>query len=114
MDDIPIFYTLEKATDSTDYLTDAHYCRVHYIISLMWSQVTTKYEMCGILKIEKAIDATELRWRCDRVKVDTVDVIGLMKMECRLRNGTIFFTFLSFFLNFFSWYFIYFSFRILT
>ena len=30
MDDIPIFYTLEKATDLTDYLTDVHNCRVHY------------------------------------------------------------------------------------
>ena len=67
-----------------------------------------------MLKIEKAIDATELRRRCDGVKADAVDVIGLTKTECRLRNGTIFFTFLSFFLNFFSWYFIYFSFRILT
>ena len=26
MDDIPIFYMLEKATDLTDYLTDVHYC----------------------------------------------------------------------------------------
>ena len=59
MDDIPIFYTLEKATELTDYLTDAHYRRVHYIRSLMWSQVTTKYEIHGILKIEKVIDAME-------------------------------------------------------
>ena len=51
-----------KATDSTDYLTDAHYCGVHYIRSLMWSRVTTKYEICGILKIEKVIDATEMQW----------------------------------------------------
>ena len=58
MDDILVFYTLEKATDSTDYLTDAHYCRVHYIRSLMRSQATTKYEIHSILKIEKAIDAT--------------------------------------------------------
>ena len=70
MDDIPIFYTLEKATDSTDYLTDAHYHRVHYIRSLMWSWVTTTYEIHNILKIEKVIDA--------------VDVIRLMKMDCRL------------------------------
>ena len=103
-----------KATNSTDYLTNAHYHGVHYIRSLMWSQVTTKYEIHGILKIEKAIDVMELRWRCDGVKVDAVDVIGLMKTEYRLQNGTIFFTFLSFFLNFFSWYFICFSFRILT
>ena len=60
MDDIPIFYMLKKATNSTNYLTDAHYCRVHYIRSLMWSQVTTKYEIHGILKIEKAIDVTEM------------------------------------------------------
>ena len=57
MDDILVLYTLEKTTDLTDYLTDVHYCRVHYIRSLMWSQVTIKYEICGILKIEKAIDA---------------------------------------------------------
>ena len=60
MDDIPIFYMREKATDSTKYLSDAHYCGVHYIRSLMWSRVTTKYEIHGILKIEKAIDATEM------------------------------------------------------
>ena len=54
-----------------------------------------------------------MQWRCNRVKVDAVDVIGLMKTECRLQNRTIFFTFLSFFLNFFSWYFIYFSFRLM-
>ena len=52
-----IFYTCVKATDSTDYLTDAHYRGVHYIRSLMQSRVTTKYEIRGILKIEKAIDA---------------------------------------------------------
>ena len=114
MEDIPIFYTHVKATDSTDYLTDAHYHGVHYIRSLMWSRVTTKYKICGILKIEKAIDAMELQQRCDGVKVDAVDVMRLIKTECRLWNRTIFFTFLSFFLNFFSWYFIYFSFRILT
>ena len=51
------FYMLEKVTDSTDYLTDAHYCGVHYIRSLMRSQVTTKYKIRGILKIEKVIDA---------------------------------------------------------
>ena len=56
-----IFYTCTKATDSTNYLTDAHYHGVHYIRSLMQSQVTTKYEIRGILKIEKAIDATEMR-----------------------------------------------------
>ena len=61
MDNIPIFYMLEKATDLTNYLTDAHYHGVHYIRSLMWSWVTTKYEICGILKIEKVIDATELQ-----------------------------------------------------
>ena len=53
-----IFYTRAKATDSTDYLTDAHYRGVHYIRSLMRSRVTTKYEIHGILKIEKAIDVT--------------------------------------------------------
>ena len=52
-----IFYMLEKATDLTNYLTDVHYCGVHYIRSLIRSQATTKYEICGILKIEKAIDA---------------------------------------------------------
>ena len=52
------FYTLEKATNSTDYLTDAHYHGVHYIRSLMWSWVTTKYEIRSILKIEKVIDVT--------------------------------------------------------
>ena len=57
MDDIPVLYTLEKATDSINYLTDAYYCGVHHIRSLMWSWVTTKYKMCGILKIEKVIDA---------------------------------------------------------
>ena len=60
MDDIPIFYMLKKATDSTDYLTDVHYCGVHYIRSLMWSWVTTKYKICGILKIENVIGAMEL------------------------------------------------------
>ena len=100
MDDIPIFYMCEKATDSTDYLTDVHYHGVHYIRSLMWSWITTKYEICGILKIEKAINVTEVRWRCNRVKVDAVDVIRLMKTESRLQNGTIFFTFLSFFFPF--------------
>ena len=57
MDDIPVFYMLEKATNLTDYLTDVHYCGVHYIRSLMWSWVTTKYEFYGILKIERVIDA---------------------------------------------------------
>ena len=113
MDNILVLYTLKKATNSTDCLTDACYCRVHYIRSLMWSQVTTKYECHSILKIEKAIDATELQWTCDRVKADAVDVIRLMKTDCRLWNGTILFKFLSFFLNLFSWYFIYFPFRIL-
>ena len=61
MDNIPVFYMLEMATHSTNYLTDAHYHRVHYIRSLMWSQVTTKYEIHGILKIEKVIDATEMQ-----------------------------------------------------
>ena len=56
-----MFYMLKKATDSTNYLTDVYYCGVHYIRSLMWSQVTIKYEICGILKIEKAIDATEMQ-----------------------------------------------------
>ena len=60
MDDIPVFYMLGKATNSTNYLTDAYYCGVHYIRSLMWSQVTTKYEICSILKIEKAIDVMEM------------------------------------------------------
>ena len=60
MNDIPIFYMLKKATDSTDYLTDAHYCGVHYIRFLMWSQVTTKYEICSIQKTEKAIDVREM------------------------------------------------------
>ena len=58
MDDIIVFYMLEKATDPTDYLTDVYYCRANYIRSLMWSQATTKYEFCGILKIEEAIDVT--------------------------------------------------------
>ena len=105
MDNILVLYMLEKATNSTDYLTNVHYCRVLYIRSLMWSQATTKYKIHGILKIEKRW----LMWqRCDGVKADAVEVIGLMKMDCRLWNRTIFFTFLSFF----SWYFIYFSFRI--
>ena len=58
LDDIPIFYMDVKAADLTNYLADGHYCRVHYIRSLMWSQVTTKYEIRSILKIEKAIDVT--------------------------------------------------------
>ena len=58
MDGILVLYTLNKTTDLTDYLTDVHYCRVYYIRSLMWSQATTKYEICGILKIEKAVDVT--------------------------------------------------------
>ena len=61
MNNILIFCMLEKATDPTDYLADVYYCRVHYIRSLMWSWVTTKYEFCSILKIEKAIDATEMQ-----------------------------------------------------
>ena len=61
MHNIPVLYTLEKATYLTDYLTDAHYHRVHYIRSLMWSWVTTKYEIHDILKIEKVIDATEMQ-----------------------------------------------------
>ena len=60
MDDILVFYMLEKATNLTDYLTDAYYCRVHYIRSLMWSQVTTKYKIHGKPKIEKVIDAMEM------------------------------------------------------
>ena len=60
MDDNLIFYTLEKATNLTDYLTDAYYCGAHYIISLMWSQATTKYKFHGILKIEEVIDVTEM------------------------------------------------------
>ena len=60
MDDIPIFYMHVKATNLTNYLTDAHYHRVHYIRSLMWSRVTTKYKIHGMLKIEKAIDAMEM------------------------------------------------------
>ena len=62
MDDILVFYMLEKATNSTDYLNDVHYCGVHYIRALMWSQVTTKYEFCGILKIEEVIDVMKMRW----------------------------------------------------
>ena len=106
MDNILVSYMLKKATDLTDYLTDAHYCRVHYIRSLMWSQATTKYVFCGILKIKSD-------W-CNRVKADAMEVIKLTKMDCRLWNGMILFKFLSFFLNLFSWYFIYFPFRILT
>ena len=60
MDDILVLYTLEKTTNLTDYLTNVHYCEVHYIRSLMWSWVTTKYEICGILKIENVIDAMEM------------------------------------------------------
>ena len=55
------------------------------------TKITTKYEICGILKIEKAIDATEMQQGeggcsgCHRADKDRV----------RLQNGTIFFTFLS-------------------
>ena len=55
-----------------------------------------------------------MRQRCDGVKAGAVEVIKLTKMDCRLWNGTILFTFLSFFSHFFSWYFIYFPFRVLT
>ena len=61
MDDNLVFYMLEKATNLTDYLTDAYYCRAHYIRSLMCSWASTKCEFCSILKIEE-IDATE----CDK------------------------------------------------
>jgi hypothetical protein len=41
-----------------------------------------------------------MQLRCDGVKVDAVEVIELMKMDCSLWNRTIFFTILSFFLPF--------------
>ena len=62
MDNILIFYMLKKATDLTDYLTDAHYCGAYYIRYLMWSWATTKYKFCDILKIEKVIDVME-KWQ---------------------------------------------------
>ena len=55
MDNNLIFYTLEKAIDPTDYLTDVYYCGAHYIRSLMCSQATTKYKFHGILKIEEEL-----------------------------------------------------------
>ena len=58
MDDILIFYMLEKVTNLTNYLADAHYCGANYIRSLMFSQATTKYKFCDILKVEKVIDVT--------------------------------------------------------
>ena len=66
MDNILVFYMLEKATDLTDYLADVYYCGANCIRSLMYSQATTKYEFCGILKIEEAIDVTEMQWGEDR------------------------------------------------
>ena len=113
MDDILVFYMLKKATNLTNYLADVYYCRAHYIRSLMWSQATTKYEFCGILKIEKVIDVTELQWRCN-MKADAVEVTELTKTDCRLWNRMILFKFLSFFSHFFSWYFIYFPFMVPT
>ena len=62
MDDTLVFYMLKKATDLTNYLTDAYYCGTHYIRSLMCSWASTKYKFCGILKIEEEIDVTEMQW----------------------------------------------------
>ena len=97
MDNNLIFYMLKKATDLTDYLTDAYYCRAHYIRSLMCSWATTKYKFHGILKIEEEIDAMESQWRCNGVKAGAVEVIELTKTDCRLWNRTILFIFFSFF-----------------
>ena len=69
MDDNLIFYTLKKAINLTDYLTDAYYCKAYYIRSSMCSWATTKYEFHGILKIEEEIDVTEMQQgegRCSR------------------------------------------------
>ena len=60
MDDILVFYILEKATNLTNYLADAYYCRANYIRSLMCGQATSKYKFHGILKIEEVIDVTEM------------------------------------------------------
>ena len=90
MDDIPIFYMLEKATSLTDYLTDVHYHGVHYIRFLMWSRVTTKYKICGILKIEKVIDVAEMqlgeggcsgRYQADEDRVQAMEQDNILRIS---------------------------------